>query len=150
MAGEIQEAASWGRKPEKRQTKMPVVGSAACDVKKTVSDSGVKYQLSPTDMVREIQTPGVLRGLLSRAIYNADVLEEKEGSNLSAHFILAVRQMPKYRHRALLQAWADLIFKHAHSPTAETKVRAKSNWKFGHGMWYIYKAKNKSLPQAQE
>ena len=113
---------------------MPVMGSAICDVKKTFSDSGVKYHLSPTEMVLEIQTPGVLRGLLSRGIYNADILEVKEGSGLSAHSMLAVRQMPKYCHRAFVRAWVGLIFKHARSPTAETNMRTKSNWKFGHSM----------------
>lgn len=43
-----------------------------------------------------------------------------------------------------------LIFKHAYSPIVETNVRAKSNWKFGHSVWYIYYVKNKFLPWAQE
>lgn len=81
---------------------MPVMGLAMCDVMKTFSDSGAKYQLSPTEMVLEIQTPGVLRGLLSWAIYKADVLQVKEGGNLSTHSIFAVRRMPKYCHRAFV------------------------------------------------
>lgn len=112
---------------------MSVMGSAMYDAMKIFSDSGVKYQMSPTEMVLEIQTPGVLRGLLSWAIYNADVLKVKEGSNLSTHSILAVKQMPKYCHRTFVRGWVGLIFKRPHS-LSEDKVRAKSNWKFGQGM----------------
>lgn len=62
---------------------MSVMGSAMYDAMKIFSDSGVKYQMSPTEMILEIQIPGVLRGLFSWVIYNADVLKVKEGSNLS-------------------------------------------------------------------
>lgn len=77
---------------------MPVMDSAMYDAMKIFSDSGVKCQMSPTEIVLEIQTPGVPRGLLSWAIYNTDVLKVKAGGSLSTHSILAVRQMPKYCH----------------------------------------------------
>lgn len=41
-----------------------------------------------------------------------------------------------------------LISQHVYSPIVETNVRAKSNWKFGHSMWYIYYVENKFLPLA--
>lgn len=44
-----------------------------------------------TEIVLEIQTPGILRVFLSQRTYNVDVLEVKEGSNLSVHPGLAVR-----------------------------------------------------------